>query len=431
MMNVLLVSNADRLGGAARAAYRLHQGLQQAKVNSHLAVQIKSSSDPSVTATYSPFGTGQVISGMRLALDALPLKAYPQRSKDFSLQWVPNRTVPPNPIVPDIVNLHWTNFGYRSIESAAQFRQPIVWTLHDMWAFTGGCHYAATCDRYQQSCGRCPQLGSDRDWDLSRWVWQRKAKIWKQLDLTIVAPSRWLADCARSSSLFNDVPIEWIPHGIDVQVYQPIDQRIARSLLQLPQDRRLILLGAYGGIADQRKGFHLLQPALEQLANQWSEQADLVVFGSSAPQQSIDLGFKIHYLGTLQDDVSLALVYAAADLFVAPSVQDNLPNTVLEAMACGTPCVAFKIGGMPDLIQHRWNGYLAEPFQLDDLAQGLSWVLEQISNPEPTVRLLGSRCRETVLQNFQQDLQAKRYIKLFEQCLARKNRLNSRFREEA
>jgi glycosyltransferase involved in cell wall biosynthesis len=329
---------------------------------------------------------------------------------------VPNRQTPLAPIQPDLVNLHWTNFAFRSIESLAQFRQPIVWTLHDMWAFTGGCHYASECDRYQKSCRSCPQLGSDFDWDLSRWVWQRKAKTWKSLDLTIVTPSRWLADCARSSSLFSDVPIECIPYGIDLQIYQPIDRAIARSLLQLPQERLLILVGAYGGTADRRKGFQLLQPALERLANQWKEQADLVVFGSSAPEKPLDLGFRVHYLGALQDDISLALVYAAANLFVAPSTQDNLPNTVIEAMACGIPCVAFKIGGMPDLIEHQWNGYLATPFEIDDLAKGISWILEQSVCSDLN---LGSRCREMAIQRFAQDIQATRYIQLFEQCLNR------------
>jgi glycosyltransferase involved in cell wall biosynthesis len=183
----------------------------------------------------------------------------------------------------------------------------------------------------------------------------------------------------------------------------------------LPQDKQLVLFGALKATSDKRKGFHLLQPALQDLSKSgWQEGLELVIFGSSAPEKPLDLGFKTHYLGTLSDDLSLALVYSAADVFVLPSTQDNLPNTVLEAIACGTPCVAFNIGGMPDMIEHQKNGYLAQPYKIEDLAQGIAWVLEN----KERHRKLGDRAREKAEQEFTLEIQARRYLSLFTEILS-------------
>ncbi|HBK62697.1 MAG TPA: glycosyl transferase, partial [Cyanobacteria bacterium UBA11166] len=312
------------------------------------------------------------------------------------------------------INLHWINQGYTQIETLAKFKQPLVWSLHDMWAFTGGCHYNKDCDRYTISCGACPQLGSTKDWDISRWVWQRKTKAWKNLNLTVVALSSWLANCARESSLFQDLPIEVIPNGINSNKYRPINQQIAREVLNLPQDKQLILFGSLKATSDKRKGFHLLQPALQDLSKSgWYNRLELVIFGAERPENPPEFGFNTHYLGTLSDDLSLALVYSAANVFVLPSVQDNLPNTIMEAIACGTPCVAFNIGGMPDLIEHQQNGYLAQPYKIEDLAQGIAWVLEN----EERHQKLSFRAREKVEQEFTQEIQGSRYVSLFTQVL--------------
>lgn len=409
-MNVLLVSTYDIEGGAARSAYRLHQGLRGKGICSQMLVQDKSSNDVTVFAPKTRLDQG--IARARLTLDALPLKFSRKRdSSTFSLQWLPDGIVPKiTQFEPDVINLHWMGEAFLQAETIAKFNKPLVWTLHDMWAFTGGCHYNQECDRYTASCGACPQLGSTKDWDLSRWVWQRKAKAWKDLNLTIVSPSSWLAECARTSSLFKDVRVEVIPYGLDTDKYKPLNREVARELLHLPQDKQLVLFGALKATSDKRKGFHLLQPALQDLSKSgWQEGLDLVIFGSSVPEKPPDLGFKTHYLGTLSDDLSLALAYSAADVFVLPSTQDNLPNTVLEAIACGTPCVAFNIGGMPDMIEHQKNGYLAQPYKIEDLAQGIAWVLEN----KDRYRKLGDRAREKAEQEFTLKIQARRYLSLF------------------
>lgn len=416
-MKTLLINTSDINGGAARSAYRLHQGLQLIGVNSQMLVQEKYSQDSMVLAPKIRLYQG--IAKAKLTFEALPLKFYPAGSDiPFSPEWLPDTIIPRvTRLAPDIINLHWIIAGFVQIETIAKLNRPLVWTLHDMWAFTGGCHYNQECERYTTSCGNCPQLGSNQNWDLSRWVYQRKAKAWKNLNLTIVTPSHWMANCVKSSALFKDRQVEVIPYGLDIQKYRPINQKVARMLLNLPQDKKLVLFGSLQATSDKRKGFQLLQPALSELATSgYKNQLELVVFGGANSNQST-FGFKSHYLGTLNDDLSLALAYSAADVFVAPSIQDNLPNTVMEALACGTPCVGFNIGGMPDMIEHQKNGYLAQPFKIEDLASGIAWVLEN----EERHQKLRAYARQKTEQKFTLEIQANRYLSLYKSLVISRN----------
>lgn len=409
-MKSLILSTFDTSGGAARACYRLHQGLKSLDTDSQMLVQQKSSDDQTVISPQTRLQEG--LARARITFDLLPLKLYPKRqSKSFSLQWLPeNISQKVKKIDPDIINLHWINQAFVQIETLAKFKKPIVWTLHDMWAFTGGCHYNEECVAYKQSCGSCPQLNSSKASDLSHWVWQRKAKAWENLNLTVVTPSTWLAKCAQASSLFGNKSISVIPYGLDLDVYRPIDPKKCRDLLGLPQDKKLLLFTSLKATSDKRKGLHLLQLALEKFKQtDPKKDLELVVVGASFDANAPDFKFKTHYLGTLNDDLTLALTYSAVDAFIAPSVQDNLPNTVLEALACGTPCIAFKIGGMPDMIEHQNNGYLANSYQIEDLALGISWVLE---NPQRYLKL-SDNARKKAEQEFALKLQATRYLDLF------------------
>lgn len=411
-MKILILSARDLRGGAARAAYRLHQGLLAAQVDSQMLVQNKLSDRNSVLAPQSKIQRG--IAAIKPALDQLPLNLYRHRDRTiniYSSQWLPNNIVAQiEQINPDVINLHWVNGGFMPIEALSKLKQPLVWTLHDMWAFTGGCHYSDTCDRYLHSCGACPQLGSDRNWDLSRWNWRRKAKAWHNLNLTVITPSKWLASCAKSSSLLRNFPVQVVANGIDPQVYQPHDQLFARKVFNLPTDKKIILFGALNSTQDRRKGFTLLRSALEHLKSaQQAAKIELVIFGASEPAQPINFGFKTHYVGQLSDDAALSLLYASADVFVAPSIQDNLPNTVLEALFCGTPCAAFNIGGMPDLIEHQQNGYLAQPEQTQDLAQGIDWILAD----DDRYQQLRMNSRVKAIANFNLERQAQKYLQVF------------------
>ena len=411
-MKVLILSFSDLAGGAARAAYRLHQGLLAADVNSQMLVQNKISSDRTVIAPQSKIQRG--IAAVKPALEQLPFAFHRHRDPTigiYSSQLLPSKILNKiEEIDPDIINLHWVCGGFIPIETIGKLKQPLVWTLHDMWTFTGGCHYSGECDRYQRSCGACPQLGSNRDRDLSRWIWQRKVKAWQNLNLTVITPSQWLADTAKSSSLLQNTPIKVIGNGIDPQIYQSHPQQLARQILNLPIDKKIVLFGALNSTVDRRKGFPLLLAALQYLQKLESpEVVELVVFGGSAPLPPIDFGFKTHYVGKFNDDVSLSLLYASADVFVAPSIQDNLPNTILEAMFCGTPSAAFNIGGIPDLIEHQHNGYLARPFSSQDLAWGIHWILTDGNRHQE----LSRRNRNKALSQFSLERQTKKYSRVF------------------
>ena len=274
---------------------------------------------------------------------------------------------------PALVHLHLISRETMSIAEVGRIKAPLVWTFHDMWAFAGTEHYPEpeTHTRFQGG-----YLANEGGIDLSRWTWRRKQRHWNTGAMTIVTPSRWMGDCVANSRLFEGARVEVIPNGIDTNQFKPLDRSFARQALNLPQDPPLILFGAMNATSDRRKGFDLLMEALGRVAaNTVGPKPELLVFGSSGHAGGPDYGLKTHFAGRVQDASSLALLYAASDVFVAPSRQDNLPNTIVETLASGTPAVAFNIGGMPDMIDHQQNGFLAQPFDAAELAAGISWVL--------------------------------------------------------
>lgn len=413
-MKAILLSTSDIQGGAARAAYRLHQGLNSVGVDSWMLVQSRNSDDPKVKGPRTQLQRG--LSLLRPSVDALAVKASSMGKRlPFSTGMVPDRVSSTlHHERPHIVHLHWIAGGFLRIESMDRFHVPIVWTLHDMWPFTGGCHYSGLCTRYRQSCGLCPVIGSSREHDLSRWNLLRKRRVMEQLDLTVVAPSRWIASCARSSSILQNLRIEVIPNGLDLKRYRPLPSGLCRDLLGLPNKKKLIGFGAIKSTQDKRKGFDFLIQALRALAGTpLAGEAEVVIFGASQPDPPIDLGLRAHFMGTLNDDISLAHLYAACDIFVAPSTEDNLPNTLIEAMACGTPCVAFRTGGIPDLIEHQSTGYLAKPFDVEDLALGMVELL----SIEDCLASLSRRARQKAEREYSLEVVAERHRHLYNEIL--------------
>ena len=403
---------ASEGSGAGRAALRLHQGLLNETVDSSVMVLYKSSDNSSVKEL------DKKTTFYKQTQDKLSkriTKNFFDCDTTFSLNSTPSLILQQiKKQQADLINLHWIGREFLRIEDLKKLQTPLVWTLQDMWSFTGGCHYSENCDRYTKTCGACPQLPGNKENDLSRWVWQRKAKAWSDLDLTIVAPSSWIADCAKSSSLFGNLRVEVIPFCLDTNKYKPVDKRVARELLNLPQDKQLILFGAFSSTTDERKGFHLLVPALKALSQSgWGERAELAVFGASQPKEPIELGFKTHYLGRFHDDVSLRLLYSAADVMIVPSLQESFGQTASEALACGTPVVAFNATGLKDIVDHQHSGYLARPYEYEDLAKGIAWVLE---DKERHNRLC-INAREKAEQTFSLELQARRYLSLYKEIL--------------
>lgn len=415
-VKIIQLTTFDVRGGAAVAARRLHVGLRRIGVDSWTLVQEKSGDDPFVIGPATPLR--RALSAFRPMLDSLPLKRYPGRQRvTFTPAFIPDSLGQKlSGLNPSIVHLHWVSAGFLRIETLGRLAKPLIWTLHDSWAFTGGCHYPFDCTRYRRDCGACPILGSSRERDLTRRIWSRKQKAWEGLDLTVVTPSRWLADCARASSLFRETRVEVIPNGLDIDRFHPIAQGTARDILSLPRNRKLILFGGAQASSDPRKGFQYLTEALQKLSGTgWAEKADVLVFGSSEPQNDLNLGMRAHFTGHIHDDVTLSLLYSAADVFVAPSIQDNLPNTVMEAAACGTPTVAFDVGGLPDLVEHGQTGYLARPFETDDLAEGIALLLR---NDEKR-KELAEAARHKVVSEFALERIAHRHAELYREIIAR------------
>ncbi|BDD86891.1 glycosyl transferase [Desulfofustis limnaeus] len=305
----------------------------------------------------------------------------------------------------DVLHLHWITHEMLSIVDVGQLNKPIVWTLHDMWPFCGAEHYTNDI-RWREGYLKNNRPRNESGFDLNRWTWVRKKKHWLY-PMQIITPSNWLADCVRDSILMANWQVNVIENPIDTDRWKPIDKALARNLLGLPQDKTLVMFGAMGGGSDLRKGFDLLINALAQLRED-EVKFQLVIFGQSPPEKFPDLGFSIHYISHLHDDLSLQVLYCASDLLVIPSRQDNLPNTGVEAHACGTPVVAFNIGGLSDIVDHKRTGYLAEAFEVDDLARGIKWVLDN-------AKTIGfsENARDKAIAKFSYPVVAQKYKEIY------------------
>jgi glycosyltransferase involved in cell wall biosynthesis len=412
----LLVNTYDCLGGAARAANRLFSGLRKIGVDASLFVQEKSSMHPNIiTPPRSRYGG--LWGRLRTLADLQPLYSlYPERVEaPFSVHWLPGRySSHINKLEPDLVNLHWISAGFLSVGSLKKIKSPMAWTLHDMWPFTGGCHYSQGCQKYIHNCEKCHLLKSKRIRDLSSYTFEKKKKNWQDLNFTIITPSKWLGDMAGASTLFDHRKIEVIPNGLDSHSFRPVVQKTARELLGLPKDKQLILFGCVNALNDPRKGVGYLQKALNFFKDHsLAKDTELVTFGTSIHQKDVNFNFKTYPLGYLNDDLSLALAYSAADIYISPALEENLANTILESMACGTPCLAFNIGGMGEMIEHLNSGYLAEPFEEEDLAKG---VVQLLSNRKQLEKM-GHRSREIIKEKFTFEIQARAYQSLYSKII--------------
>jgi len=372
---VITLNHTDISGGAARAAYRIHHCLRSQGIDSRMWVNKALAGDWTVNGPVGKFEKavkilrtqvgGQIRHMLKtdnpvLHSPALLPSRWPKRINESNA---------------DIVHLHWVGSEMLSIADIGRITKPVVWTLHDMWAFCGAEHYTEDF-RWRDGYRRDNRPAYESGFDLSRWTWQRKRKHW-QCPMHIVALCDWMRKCVKESLLFRDWPCHVIPNPLDTDRWSPLDQRLARDLLHLPQDVPFLLFGAIGGDRDPRKGFDLLAGALSCLRSEAvAKRLELMVFGQLETEKPPEIGFPVHYTGHLHDDLSLRILYCAADALVLPSRQDNLPNTGVEAQACGTPVVAFNTCGLPDIVDHQTTGYLARPFEAEDLAAGIIWILQ-------------------------------------------------------
>ncbi len=417
---ITLLNTDDFTGGAAIACKRLLKTLQaNSDVKPQMVVQTKKSTQNEIIALDGNWFERKT-SFVRFVLERLWFWPF-ERSKAIRFQFNVGRfgrKIANNQIIvnSDIVHLHWVNFGFLSVNSLKQLfdtNKPIVWTLHDMWAFTGGCHHSGTCQNYQISCGNCVQfLKNPSDSDLSNQVWRHKKEAFEGANLTIVTCSDWLGQRAKQSSLFKNLRVETIPNPIDIELFSPIPKSEARTQLGLDPSKNYVLFAAMR-VSAVGKGFSYFKESLAILEKQNLKNTELLIFGQSAGLESENLPFKINTLGYLDSPEKIVLAYAAASMFVIPSLEENLPNTIMESLACGTPVVGFEVGGIPEMIDHQQNGYLATYKSADSLAEGINWILQNTDYQK-----LCDNARQKVVNNYSESVVAKRYVALYESLIS-------------
>lgn len=407
-----MVNYDDGTSGAAKAALRLHRALRKKDIDSRMLVQKKSGDDPLVMGPESKIK--KAMTEVAPAVDALPSWFYRGRRPGiFSSAWagLPGVVDKINGLKPDIVHLHWINAGMMSLRDITKINAPVVWSLHDQWAFTGGCHLSWGCDAYTGGCGKCPALASGKENDISRRIWQRKLSAYSGVsNLTILGLSGWMKTCADQSGIFGNAAIRHLPNVIDTGEFAPVDTVWARKVLGLPAHGKLVLFSGSSATRDTNKGYQYLIEAMGKLNRQ---DIQLCVLGSQGVADPSPVEERIKYLGIYSDDASMKLVYSAADLLIVPSRQENLSCSIMEAMSCGTPVVAFDTGGNKDLIAHLQNGYLVKPFDTDDLAKGIEWIFTQ------DAMQLAESARKAMIEQYDSDLLVAQYQQLYESILNR------------
>lgn len=390
----------DTLGGASKATLRLHRALQARGIESWLVVRDKTLDDPSIIAADQPWLATKGLQALRNIPGFRPAKTKFTFDHDQERGVSLKRALRQLPEQLDLLCIHWTNrfLTKRAIHSLYErYRVPLLYVLWDQEPVTGGCHYSFGCQGYRNQCGNCPILVNPGPKDLSHQVWRRKQKYLGELPITLIAPTSWCRDKSQESSLFSRHRVELIPVALDDQTFSPGDQRAARQTLGLPLDKKVILFGA-SYLFEERKGFAQLIEALRELSTLWTaqgralEEIHLAVIGGHGEALADQLPLPATMLGQQKTDADLVRTYQAADLFVCPSLEDAGPMMIPEAMLCGTPVVAFEMGGAPDLIRNGRNGQLAPLRDTAGLARAMAAIL---TNPQP--QLLGQQARTDAL----------------------------------
>lgn len=419
-IKVLIVSTSDSSGGAARAAYRIHQAVKRQGVDCKMFVKDKSNQDDGIISldTFIPQNIfyksfDWIRNKIKNKLQHFIWGRYPNRSRIFMSDM---RSTSFHGALKkldyDVLNLHWPNLRFLPFEDLPNDK-PIVWTLHDTWAFCGICHYFFECERYKMECGCCPFLASDDPKDLSHSIWVRKQHIYKNLDLHIVTPSRWLGECVRKSSLLGRFQVSVIPNCIDTSVFRPLEEGELSPRWQYLQDikasKPILLYGAMNATTDNRKGFSFLLSAMQIMERLGKNDSfELIVFGADRPLEGMPMAGPVHYVGYISDSRELASLYNLASAMIVPSLTENLSCAIMESLSCGTPVVAFNIGGNSDLIDHKQNGYLANEKDSEDLAEGILWCLDNNRDNK-----LSQNARKKVLENYTPEVVGKQYTEFF------------------
>lgn len=404
-MKVLHINQSDISGGAAIAGYRLHEGLLAQDIDSRLLVgKAQSSSNHVISLSHNkvieePLGRITRYFGLN----------YLNHISSFNII---KHSFYERADILNFHNLHNNYFNYLAIAKLTQ-NKPAVFTLHDMWSFTGHCSYSFECDRWKFGCGNCPDLdiypnikkdNTSLEWKLKNWVYSNSK-------LTIITLSNWLTRQVKQSIL-SRFSIHHIPNGIDTQVYQPLDPKACRSVLGIGKDKKVLMFAA-DKLKDSRKGGDLLLKALKSLPNSLKDETILLTFGEGGQSISNTVGIETLNMGYVRNDRLKVIAYSAADLVVFPTRADNLPLVLQESMACGTPMISFNIGGVPDLVRPGITGHLAKPEDANDFCNQIVSLLEDVNLRDR----MSQNCRAITLKEYSIDLQAKRYIDLYKQVM--------------
>lgn len=408
-MKILHIVAGDLSGGAARGAYWLHCGLKELKIDSKVLTNSKITLGDDSVITTNKTKKDKAINIIRNQFDSLLTFFYQKRKKIifstgiFGIDFTKSNEYKEA----DIIHLHWINGSFVNIKYLSKTEKPIVWTIRDMWPMTGGCHYSMECERYKTGCGNCEQLNSNNSYDLSKFILNRKKKYLPK-NIKIVGISRWLSDEAKNSELFKDFDVRTISNNIDSKEFFPIDKKIAKDILGIKTGKKIILVGSTS-LKDFYKGFGKYLEAIKLLDE---DKYFLAFFGNIDKNIIGNLGFEYKSFGYLNDNISLRLVYSCANVFVAPSLMDAFGKTLTESMSCGTPVVCFDATGPKDIVTHKIDGYKAKPFESEDLANGIEWVLNDSNYEE-----LCLNAREKVVRKFDSVAVAKKYIGLYKEVL--------------
>lgn len=412
-MRVLIINTSERIGGAAIAAHRLMDALKNNGIKAKMLVRDKQTDKMSVVRlNRSWWKVWQFIWERIVIWKANRFKKHNLFAVDIANTGT-NISALPEFTQADVIHLHWINQGMLSLTDIRRIidsGKPIVWTLHDMWPFTSICHHSGECEKYSTECHHCPLLYKGGRKDLSYRIFQKKKKLFEGVNITFVACSHWLEGKAKKSVLIKGQEIISIPNAINVNLFKPRNKQEAREKCHLPHDKKLLLFGSVK-ITDKRKGIDYLIEACRLIAAQYpelSKELGVVVFGGQAEQYAPLFPFPCYPMNYVSNEKELVNIYNAVDLYVTPSLQENLPNTIVEAMACGIPCVGFNVGGIPQMIDHLHNGYVAEYKSATDLANGIHWTLTETEYQS----LSEEACRKAV-SSYSESIIAKKYIDLY------------------
>lgn len=418
-MRVLIVNTSEKTGGAAVAANRLMAALNNNGVKAKMLVRDKQTDDITVVGLQHKrqarwhFLWERWCVFWHLRFSKQHLFEIDIANSGFDITHLREFREA------DVIHLSWINQGMLSLKNIGRIvasGKPVVWTMHDLWPATGICHYAQGCTRYYGECRQCKLLpGGGGTTDLSTRVFRRKRALWQKSNIFFVSCSRWLEGQARHSSLLTGLHMESIPNPINTRVFAPQDKGLCRQALHLPADKRIILFVSQR-VTDARKGMDYLVEAVDVLVKEHPNMLQdtvIALLGGHSEDLAGRLRLPVYSLGYVSEERTIVQVYGAADVFVLPSLEDNLPNTIMEAMACGVPCVGFKVGGIPEEIDHLQNGYVAAYRDAADLARGLHWVLYETDH-----ETLSKQAVQKVVQNYSEHSVAMRYIEVYHQAMA-------------